>query len=141
MGHAGLPGARHLRASVPIDGGWRTTFGFVPYPPLPYEPIFLYNTINDANLQMWCEWSRRFPAAAERLRPLLFIIQHRCPYEPGVRHEPLPGNLRTVECSEPDCERCQQQRGGYRFWWSCALWTPRLANGSPDLARDLGKTD
>ena len=121
-----------LAPGASLDGNWPAGL------PMPSNcsltPKWVPDTVSDANLQMWCEWSRRFPAAAERLRPLLFIIQHRCPYEPGVRHEPLPGNLRTVECSEPDCERCQQQRGGYRFWWSCAFWTPRLANGSPDLA-------
>ena len=94
------------------------------------EVVWQADTLSDINLQMRCTFAHAYPdeAASLAARHKLYIIKHKagCPDSQIV---PAPIRLlQQRECDEPGCSRCCQQRGGYRFWWTSAKWTPILAS-------------
>jgi len=116
-----------------MDGGWPVGFPFPPQPPL--EPTWVEKVLSDFNLQMFNEWARSNPAAAKDMRHRLILLRHRFVNPAGleVTDIPLPGGIPEWRCVEDGCARCLHGQGGYRFWWACALWTPRMCMGCPAL--------
>lgn len=125
-----------LRPGDDVRGGWPYE---LPTLEFPNDPVWVDDILSDLNLQMFVHWAHAFPDQAEAIRTpggdRLFYIEHRYSIAAENIRPHVPGSLRQIPCDDEPCERCRSGRGGYRFWWCSALWTPRLCYAGGDAAQ------